>query len=118
MPVTEAANKSSWLSATESSFAFIHLLLATLVFAAMQAFSSCSKGRLLSIVALGLLAAEAPLMQSTGSRLPGLQRLRLLGSRVKLSSGGARAWLLHGTRDLPGSGQNLSSAFAGGFFTI
>ena len=61
MPVTEAADKSSWHSAAQNSFTFIYFWLHW-VFVAVQAFSSCGKWRLLFIAVLGLFIVVASLI--------------------------------------------------------
>ena len=58
------------------------------------------------------------LLRSTGSRHAGLSSCDLQALERRLSSCGARAWLLHGMWDLPGPGLGpVSPALAGRFLT-
>ena len=58
------------------------------------------------------------LLRSMGSRHTGLSSCGLRGLERRLSSCGARAYLLHGMWDHPGPGlEPVSSALAGGFLT-
>ena len=70
------------------------------------------------LVGHGLLISVASRVQSMGSRAQGFSICGSWALEHGLSSCDARAWLLHGIWDLPGSGiEPLSPSLVGGFFT-
>ena len=105
----------SRVSASPFIHSFIHLLI--YLFLAVlglrcygRAFSSCGERGLLPVAVCGLLIAVASLVAEHGLQAHRLPR--------RLSSCGARAQLLRGLWDPPGSGlEPVSPALAGGFPT-
>ena len=89
------------------SFRSAHLFLTVLGLCCCSGFfSSCGEQRLL-FIAVASLVVE-----------PGLQGVQAQALQYKVSQCGARAWLLHGTWDLPGPGiEPMSPALAGRFST-
>ena len=80
----------------------------------VPAFSNCSKWGLLFVVVRGLLTAVVSLVVEHGLQAHGLQQCGTQALEHRLSSCGARAWLLRGMWDLPGQGIELVSPALGG----
>ena len=109
---------------------FINLFILVLAALGLRccawAFSSCGEQGLLFVVVCGLLIAVASLVAEHRLQVRRLHQLWHAGFsscgsqaiELRLSSCGARAYLLHGMWDLPGPGlELLSPALAGGFLT-
>ena len=83
-----------------------------------QAFFSCVERGYFSLRCEGFSLRWLLLLQNTGSRCTGLSSRGTWALECRLSSCGARAWLLRGMWDLPRPGlKSMSPALAGGFLT-
>ena len=98
---------------------FIYLFLAALgLRCCTRAFSNCSERGLLFVAVLGLLIAVASLVVEHGLWVCGLSNYGSQALECRLSSCGARAYLLCGMWDLPRPGlEPVSPALAGRFLT-
>ena len=75
-------------------------------------------GRYSSLRCAGFSLQWLLLLRSTGSMCEGFSSCGSRALECRVSSCGARAWLLRGMWDLPGPGlEPVSLAFAGGFLT-
>ena len=84
----------------------------------MWAFSSCSERGLLFVAVSRLLIAVASFVAERRLQARGLSSCGSRALECRLSTCGARAYLLRGTWDLPGPGlEPVSPALAGGFLT-
>ena len=99
---------------------FIYLFLAALdLHCCVWAFSSCGERGLLFVVVHELLIAVAFLVAEHGLQAHGLSSRGSWALEHRLSSCGARAYLLHSMWDLPRPGlEPVCPALAGRFLTI
>ena len=97
---------------------FIYLFWLCWAFIAMQAFLSVWRGRSYSSCLHGLLTEVASLVVERGCRAHGVSSCGSWVLELRLDSCRTRAYMLHNTWDLTGSGIKLASpALADGFFT-